>query len=66
MHKVWTMFDPRRAMIGLGVFLAALAFSIHFILLSTERYNWLETGQAVDVMEADPVAAARSTLTLVS
>jgi light-harvesting complex 1 alpha chain len=24
------------------VFLAILAFSIHFILLSTERYNWLE------------------------
>ncbi len=35
------MFDVRRAIIGLHVFLAVLAFTIHFILLSTERYNWL-------------------------
>jgi light-harvesting complex 1 alpha chain len=29
-------------MIGLHVFLAALALLIHFILLSTDRYNWLD------------------------
>ncbi len=42
MWRVWLMFDPRSVIIGLHVFLAVLAFSIHFILLSTDRYNWLE------------------------
>lgn len=41
MWRIWLMFDVRRAIIGLHVFLAVLAFTIHFILLSTERYNWL-------------------------
>jgi light-harvesting complex 1 alpha chain len=42
MHKVWLLFDPRRALVGLVAFLFALALLIHFILLSTDRYNWLE------------------------
>jgi hypothetical protein len=29
-------------MIGLAVFLLALALLIHFILLSTNRFNWIE------------------------
>lgn len=41
MWRTWLYFDIRRAVIGLHVFLAVLAFTIHFILLSTERYNWL-------------------------
>jgi light-harvesting complex 1 alpha chain len=41
MWKVWLLFDPRRALIGLFVFLFTLAILIHFILLSTERFNWL-------------------------
>ncbi|MDN2566048.1 light-harvesting antenna LH1, alpha subunit [Aquibium sp. A9E412] len=46
MWRIWMLFDPRRALVGLSVFLFALALLIHFILLSTERFNWLE-GQAV-------------------
>ena len=42
MHKVWLLFDPRRAFDALVGFLFALALLIHFILLSTDRYNWLE------------------------
>jgi light-harvesting complex 1 alpha chain len=42
MHKLWLLFDPRRALIALDVFLFSLAVLIHFILLSTDRYNWLE------------------------
>lgn len=42
MWRIWLLFDPRRASIGLVVFLAVLAFSIHFILLSTDRFNWIE------------------------
>ena len=41
MYTIWKHFDVRRVLVGLHVFLAVLAFSIHFILLSTEKYNWL-------------------------
>ncbi|EKV32837.1 Light-harvesting LHI, alpha subunit [Caenispirillum salinarum AK4] len=41
MHKVWLLFDPRRALIALFTFLFVLALLIHFILLSTDRFNWL-------------------------
>ena len=42
MWRIWLLFDPRRALIGLAVFLLTLALLIHFILLSTDRFNWLE------------------------
>jgi hypothetical protein len=42
MHRIWLMFDPRRTLIALFTFLFALALLIHFILLSTDRFNWLE------------------------
>ncbi len=42
MHKIWTLFDPRQALVGLFVFLFSLAVVIHFILLSTNRFNWIE------------------------
>ena len=42
MWRIWLMFDPRKALVALSVFLFTLAILIHFILLSTDRYNWLE------------------------
>jgi light-harvesting complex 1 alpha chain len=42
MYKMWLLFDPRRALVALFIFLFALALLIHFILLSTDRFNWLE------------------------
>ena len=42
MHKIWLLFDPRRVLVALGAFLFTLALLIHFILLSTDRFNWLE------------------------
>ena len=42
MWKMWLLFDPRRTLIALFTFLFALALVIHFILLSTNRFNWLE------------------------
>jgi len=42
MWRVWFYFDIRRALVAMHVALAVLAFTIHFILLSTDRYNWLE------------------------
>jgi light-harvesting complex 1 alpha chain len=42
MWRIWLIFDPRRVMVVQGVFLFSLAAMIHFILLSTERFNWLQ------------------------
>ncbi len=42
MWRIWMLFDPRRMLVALGVFLFVLALLIHFILLSTSRFNWLE------------------------
>jgi len=42
MWKIWQTFNPQRIMTALAVFLFTLAILIHFILLSTERYNWLD------------------------
>jgi len=52
MWRVWLLFDPRRALVGLFTFLFVLALVIHFILLSTDRFNWLQ--------DPDPQAAAPS------
>jgi light-harvesting complex 1 alpha chain len=42
MWRIWLLFDPRRALIALFIFLFVLALVIHFILLSTDRFNWLK------------------------
>ena len=42
MYRIWLLFDPRRALVALAAFLFVLALIIHFILLSTDRFNWLE------------------------
>jgi light-harvesting complex 1 alpha chain len=46
MWRVWQLFDPRQALVGLAVFLFGLAIVIHMILLSTQRYNWLDGASA--------------------
>ena len=42
MYRIWLLFDPRRTLVALFLFLFVLALLIHFILLSTDRFNWLE------------------------
>jgi light-harvesting complex 1 alpha chain len=64
MYRIWQLFDPRRALIALFTFLFVLALLIHFILLSTDRFNWIEgarttTGSATAV---PTVMAPRTTL----
>jgi light-harvesting complex 1 alpha chain len=46
MYKIWTIFDPRRTLVALATFLFTLAILIHFILLSTDRFNWIEGPRA--------------------
>ncbi len=67
MHRIWLLYDPRRIMIAVGGFLGVLAFSIHFILLSSQRYSWIENGtlaaaQAPVGASAPAVAAEMSPL----
>jgi light-harvesting complex 1 alpha chain len=42
MWRIWLIFDPRRTLVALFTFLFVLALLIHFILLSTDRFNWLD------------------------
>ncbi len=46
MWRIWLLFDPRRTLVALFTFLFVLALLIHFILLSTDRFNWLEGPRA--------------------
>ena len=46
MWRIWLMFDPRRTLVALTVWLAVLALLIHFILLSRAKYNWIEGKKA--------------------
>lgn len=57
MWRVWLLFDPRRALVGLAVFLFVLAILIHFIVLSTDRFNWIE-GPHHGVVQMAPMPAA--------
>jgi light-harvesting complex 1 alpha chain len=56
MWRLWLIFDPRRTLVALAMFLFVLALLIHFILLSTDRFNWIE-GPPVVAAVAAPVAA---------
>jgi light-harvesting complex 1 alpha chain len=55
MWRLWFYFDIRRTLVALHVGLAVLAFTIHFILLSTDKYNWLDDSQ---IKGAGPAKAA--------
>jgi light-harvesting complex 1 alpha chain len=65
MWRLWMLFDPRRTLIALFTFLFALALLIHFILLSTDKYNWIEgKGRAVPAQKSSvqaPVVAQAPT-----
>ncbi|NVO16881.1 MAG: light-harvesting protein [Rhodoplanes sp.] len=52
MWRAWLLFDPRRTLVALFTFLFGLALLIHFILLSTDRFNWLESPRAKPAVAA--------------
>ncbi|OBX20590.1 antenna complex alpha/beta subunit [Erythrobacter sp. QSSC1-22B] len=59
MWRIWLIFDPRRALVALFVFLFVLALVIHFILLSTDTFNWLDgpnSAQGAALLVAVPPA----------
>ena len=59
MWRVWLLFDPRRALIALFTFLFVLALVIHFILLSTNRFNWLDGGSRAQAAQTSSMPAPK-------
>lgn len=57
MWRIWMIFDPRRTLIALFIFLFVLALLIHFILLSTDRFNWLDGPKAAPAAMTAPAPA---------
>ncbi len=58
MYRIWFLFDPRRILVATAVFLFSLAILIHFILLSTDRFNWIEGPRAGRAKAAELIAPA--------
>ncbi len=58
MWKIWLLFDPRRALVALAAFLFVLALVIHFVLLSTNKFNWLDGPKASMAQNSSMPAAA--------
>lgn len=52
MWRIWRLFDPVRVMVVQGVFLFAVAVMIHLILLSTNKFNWLDGPKAAPAKTA--------------
>lgn len=48
MWRIWLLFDPRRVLVALFTFLFVLALLIHFVLLSTDYFNWIEGPAAAE------------------
>lgn len=67
MWRIWRLIDPLRGLVVQGIFLFGLAAMIHLILLSTNKYNWLDGPNAKKVATASansplpPAVASLST-----
>lgn len=59
MWRIWLLFDPRRALVALFAFLFVLALVIHFILLSTNRFNWLDGGSRAQAAQISATPAPK-------
>ena len=57
MWKMWLLFDPRRSLVALFTFLFVLALVIHFVLLSTNRFNWLEGPKGATTVQRSALPA---------
>lgn len=64
MWRIWRLFDPLRAMVAQAVFLFGIAVMIHLILLSTNKYNWMDGPAKKAVASANsPTPTAVASLT---
>jgi light-harvesting complex 1 alpha chain len=61
MWRIWRLFDPLRALVAQAVFLFALAAMIHLILLSTNKFNWLDGPRTGAAATSQPAAMPAAT-----
>jgi light-harvesting complex 1 alpha chain len=51
MWRIWMLFDPRRALVVMGIFVFAIILTNHFVMLTSKYAFWLQGpgpgGQAV-------------------
>jgi len=45
MYRIWLLFDPRRLLVALMTVMATMVMLMHFLMLSTTRYNFLEVNE---------------------
>jgi light-harvesting complex 1 alpha chain len=64
MWRIWRLIDPLRVLVAQAVFLFGIAVMIHLILLSTNKYNWMD-GPAKKVVASanSPMPTAVASLT---
>lgn len=62
MWRVWQLIDVRQALVANAVFLFSLAIVIHFVLLSTDRFNWLEGPSTASTTTSSAAAVQQSAL----
>jgi light-harvesting complex 1 alpha chain len=56
MWRIWRLIDPLRVLVAQAIFLFGIAVLIHLILLSTNKYNWLDGGAKKAVATASAVS----------
>jgi light-harvesting complex 1 alpha chain len=57
--RIWKVFDPRRVLVAQGVFLFSVALLIHFVLLSSAKYNWIDGPYAAPAAMAEALPPSR-------
>ena len=45
MWRIWYLFDPRKLLVALTVFLFSLAVLIHFVVFASPNYNIFGGGE---------------------
>jgi light-harvesting complex 1 alpha chain len=62
MWRLWLLFDPRRTLIALFTFLFALALLIHFMLLSSSKFNWIDPAPKAAAMKTSSAPPPPATM----
>lgn len=60
MWRMWKILDFRRTVVAAHIGMAVLALLVHFVLLSTDRFDWLEGNPAASAAEQSAEVAAVS------
>lgn len=66
MWRIWRLIDPLRVLVAQAVFLFGLAAMIHLILLSTNKYNWMDGPAAKKAVASATVPMAATAVAQLS